>query len=606
MSTLLVAKITLVLGLAWVASLVLKNSSAALRHRVIVIALIASLLIPIIELTLPAWRILPLPGASPALVTPQTTVTVPDAARHQGVVAPTSAARADHGIGASTAGSTLPTLATVWLVGVVLSLGILLARVVAMARRVRRAAPLDTPRWTRHLKTTSARLGIQQPVQLRLAKQETMPAVWGVRRATILLPARARRWTETRCQDVLAHELAHVVRRDVPVLLLSHFVCALYWFHPLAWMLKKRLHLECELAADDLALQQGAPATRYATHLLNTAAEFAAPQSLAPVMAARSHLENRIMAILNARSRKHRSTTGLQISILALAAILLIPLSSLSWAQQETENAFYGSDGAEFASHLEELGIRKSDIDALLVGLTSSNATTRAASAWALGDSSDPRRVDALLQVAYDEDLRVRQWVVRALDETTEPGAAEMLADRLQDSDAEVRQWAARSFAAHGAESRTQPLVLALADEDDEVREWAVRSLGNSDDPNVLAVLADRIAVETNADVSEWIVRSIAPGATASIDAFVAATYNPSAEVRQWAARGLSGKTDAQSVEVLIGMLQDADDEVREWSVRGLGVCGNERAVPALQAMSADSSLDVREWVDRALSSIRC
>jgi beta-lactamase regulating signal transducer with metallopeptidase domain len=35
---------------------------------------------------------------------------------------------------------------------------------------------------------------------------------------------------------VLAHELIHVHRRDVPRQVLGRLALALYWFHPLSWV----------------------------------------------------------------------------------------------------------------------------------------------------------------------------------------------------------------------------------------------------------------------------------------------------------------------------------------------------------------------------------
>src|SRR5437763_4771177 len=49
-------KATVLLGLAWIAGLLLKNRSAALRHTMRTCALTAVLLLPVLSYLMPAWR----------------------------------------------------------------------------------------------------------------------------------------------------------------------------------------------------------------------------------------------------------------------------------------------------------------------------------------------------------------------------------------------------------------------------------------------------------------------------------------------------------------------------------------------------------------------
>ena len=50
------------------------------------------------------------------------------------------------------------------------------------------------------------------------------------------MPAGAALWTAARIESVLAHELAHVARRDWALQIAAQIVCAVYWFNPLIWM----------------------------------------------------------------------------------------------------------------------------------------------------------------------------------------------------------------------------------------------------------------------------------------------------------------------------------------------------------------------------------
>ena len=63
--------------------------------------------------------------------------------------------------------------------------------------------------------------------------------------------------------------MAHVKRRDVVPHLMAWIVCAVWWFHPLAWSAARRMRSESEKACDDLVLKVGTRASRYADDLLD-------------------------------------------------------------------------------------------------------------------------------------------------------------------------------------------------------------------------------------------------------------------------------------------------------------------------------------------------
>jgi beta-lactamase regulating signal transducer with metallopeptidase domain len=92
-----------------------------------------------------------------------------------------------------------------------------------------------------------------RPVALRTCDELTTPAVIGWLRPVILLPADWQEWTDAERRTVLAHELAHVRRRDWLVALAAHFSTAIHFYHPLLHWLANRLRLQQELAADHLA-----------------------------------------------------------------------------------------------------------------------------------------------------------------------------------------------------------------------------------------------------------------------------------------------------------------------------------------------------------------
>lgn len=93
------------------------------------------------------------------------------------------------------------------------------------------------------------RLGRRAPRVLE-SHDVVSPATFGWRRATILLPAGWRQWSESELESVLAHELAHIERYDYPWWLVGKIAVALHAYHPAVHWLANHLQLQQEMAAD--------------------------------------------------------------------------------------------------------------------------------------------------------------------------------------------------------------------------------------------------------------------------------------------------------------------------------------------------------------------
>ena len=113
-------------------------------------------------------------------------------------------------------------------------------------RLARGARPPDGP--------ARRRLGAL-PFQVLESDRIAVPVTVGLLRPSVVLPSGWERWSEPKLRAVLAHEGAHVARRDPLVAGLASLNRCLFWFHPLAWWLRRTLALTAEQACDEAAVR---------------------------------------------------------------------------------------------------------------------------------------------------------------------------------------------------------------------------------------------------------------------------------------------------------------------------------------------------------------
>ena len=159
-------------------------------------------------------------------------------------------------------------LVLLWLAGVSFSSvraagGFLVAR-----RMMRRGVVPAGERWVRAASALCARLGIPGHVRILTSSAVATPAVLGWLRPVVLLPASTLiALAPDQLEMILAHELAHVKRRDYLVNLVQVGVETLLFYHPAVWWVSGCIRHEREHCCDDLAVAACGDRARYARAL---------------------------------------------------------------------------------------------------------------------------------------------------------------------------------------------------------------------------------------------------------------------------------------------------------------------------------------------------
>lgn len=161
---------------------------------------------------------------------------------------------APHGVeAAQPSGSLFMPFAACWGVVALVAL-LLLGRAAIRQRRALESRTRTTePAFLQALERLAKRAGMRCPVRLSHCTVVNTPFVLNARE--ICLPERALELDRDALEAVLAHELAHIERRDGSWLKAALLLQALLWFQPLNRKLRAALQETAELAADDRAVE---------------------------------------------------------------------------------------------------------------------------------------------------------------------------------------------------------------------------------------------------------------------------------------------------------------------------------------------------------------
>jgi len=153
-----------------------------------------------------------------------------------------------------------------------------------------------------------------------------VPVTAGIFAPAILLPSDAATWSAAKLAAVLAHEQAHVSRRDPLWRFIGNGAVAVCWFHPLAWLAARSIERIAEERADQEAVAVTGDRHEYANVILDFLRSMTGNHGrlLAAGMLDGRAIGTRIDAILQpARTRRSRLVTRILLATLVAGAILM-------------------------------------------------------------------------------------------------------------------------------------------------------------------------------------------------------------------------------------------------------------------------------------------
>ena len=619
-------KATALLVLALGVTTVLRRASAGTRHLVWLATLAGILALPAVSLWAPLrLAIVPMdlvpslpqiaPSERAAAPSVPATTTAPSATAPQPALRSSALPVTDH---QSPVTSALPNerrfptwaaLLAAWGAVAVVLLAWLGFGALSVRRIVRAGRELDERAWTAPLCEIADRLDLDEVPRLLSSPLVEMPFACGVVQPTIVLPASAEQWSDSRRRAVLFHELAHVKRRDLVGHTLGRITCALYWFHPLVWTAGRRLRAESERACDDLVLSCGARASDYADHLLDiviSVRHHGAPATAMP-MARRRELEGRVLAILDPAVARIGPGRLQSATLVAGIGVLALSVAAMAPARRVTRDIPPAAVRASAESSAVTRVVTRQHTETKTVESTRVAQTPATRNGFPT-PSPFPQPTPQPSPKPF----------FAAESAASSAGAGSLLSDAV----GSITNVAVRSAAAaiqgivkgqgkQGVDSAKIALLLKVLRSDPDANVRRMAAWGLADAGNVLGAvdaLAEALRSDEDDNVREMAAWALAesPRRESAHRALNAALRrDPSENVRESAAWALANdlRDDDRAVleEVLVS---DANENVRETAAWALGQSPQRPAPRALVTALGDRSPNVRESAAWALAEI--
>ena len=221
-------------------------------------------------------------------------------------------------------------LVALWLAGTVVSIVISLCRVTKFNRLLRSSSKPTAESVAREAAALAVDLQLARHPQLRTTSANVSPMVWwcGGQVQVVLPDALLEEIEPDQWRWALAHELAHVQRRDYLVRWLEWLACSVFWWNPLAWYARKNLRAAEEICCDAMVLSRLKPEPLvYANSILNVVESLVRPAIRPPAMASEINsdgfLERRFEMILSQNSNSAISRWS---RVVAFGLLFVMPL----------------------------------------------------------------------------------------------------------------------------------------------------------------------------------------------------------------------------------------------------------------------------------------
>jgi beta-lactamase regulating signal transducer with metallopeptidase domain len=459
-----------------------------------------------------------------------------------------------------------------WGIGAAFLLGIYLVQRIRFSRRIAARRGVTDGPISLMLAELCHAAGIAR--RIRLSASTALPSPVALGTSEIAVPEAALSDLDPGQQrSMLAHELAHLDRRDPSWLTAACIAEHIAFIQPLNRLARRRIQESAEYLCDEWAVRRTGSGVLLAKCLAKVAEWLETSPATLPVSGmaeSKSHLVARVRRLLDdAPYPKAPARRTLVLASFAVLAVTVLALPGVSLARRQAPAPPRSAPAVAPPVMVPTMRRPPSGHGpALALMPTKAWRVDRNRRSGELADTG--RIVAALMSVLKDSDIEVRRAALRSLANFEDPAAIPALREALRDSDAEVRSNAVEALGNLHDAASADAIAALIKDPNREVRANAIEALTDLELKVAPAGLLDALR-DTDADV------------------------------RQHAAEAVGHFEDARAVPQLRLMLDDPNADVREAAVEALGEIRNQEAIEALIVALKAKDAKVRQAAADAL-----
>lgn len=231
----------------------------------------------------------------------------------------------------------MPLIVTFWLMGLVL-MALRFLGGLAYTQRLRhyKTSPLPE-KWQNRLAALRQELGMSKAVRLVESGMVKVPMAIGYAKPVILMPVGAvTGLSQAQVEAILAHELAHILRRDYLFNILQSIVDIIFFYHPAMWWISGVVRAERENCCDDVAVAVCGSNLTYARALAELEAmRMPAGPALAMAFSGkRNTLLSRIKRLVGQESLRPTFTEGFVAALVLMAGLTAFSYGAMASLKQ--------------------------------------------------------------------------------------------------------------------------------------------------------------------------------------------------------------------------------------------------------------------------------
>ena len=211
----------------------------------------------------------------------------------------------------------------IWLIGMIFFLLKLVSGLVYIERLKNQAVAIQESKWNNIFEELMNQVSISKPVRLCESQIAKSPMTVGFFKPLILVPASLLSGLEAQTiQAIIAHELAHIQRKDYLMNIAQVITESVLYYHPAVWWISEKIRTERENCCDDFAVKLCNSEMDYAKSLLELENTFhQQPQLAMAIVGKQKHLLYRIKRILNQPQKTSNKMEKFIVGFLLLFAV---------------------------------------------------------------------------------------------------------------------------------------------------------------------------------------------------------------------------------------------------------------------------------------------